>query len=61
MPRQKKDGVKISLFLKKDLVDAIRKDATEKGQSLTTAIEFAMKHYLYKDVNNPKSKENSTV
>ena len=49
MPRPKKEGEKISLYLKKDLVDALRENADSKGQTLTTAMEFAIKEYLSKE------------
>ena len=59
MPRPKKEGKKISLFLKKDLVDALRINADSKGQTLTTAMEFAIKEYLSKD-NETSYKNNET-
>jgi len=46
MPRPKKNGEKISLFLNKELIDKLRKDAEKKGQTLTVAIERAIDAYL---------------
>ena len=39
MPRQKKDGEKISLYLDRTTVNRLRKHAEIKGQTLTMAME----------------------
>lgn len=46
MPRQKKDGEKVSLFLDRSIMEAMRELAAEKGQTLTVAIERALKAFL---------------
>jgi len=46
MPRPKKNGEKISLFLNKDLIDKLREDADKKGQTLTVALERSIDLYL---------------
>ena len=46
MARAKKDGERISLFLDRELLNRIRADADNKGQTLTAAIERAIKAYL---------------
>lgn len=46
MARAKKDGEKISLFLNKEIVDRLRAYADEKGQTLTMAMERAIKAFL---------------
>ncbi len=39
MARPKKDGVKVSLFLDRTMMEQLRAYADEKGQTMTTAIE----------------------
>lgn len=39
MARPKKDGVKVSLFLDRTMMEKLRAYADEKGQTMTTAIE----------------------
>lgn len=39
MPRPKKDGEKVSLYLDKAMMDRLRAYADEKGQTITTAME----------------------
>ena len=39
MPRPKKDGTHISLFLDREMVERLRAYADDKGQTLTTAVE----------------------
>ena len=39
MARPKKDGVKVSLFLDRTMMELLRAYADEKGQTMTTAIE----------------------
>lgn len=46
MPRAKKDGEKISLYLDKDVIERLRAYADEKGQTLTMAMERAIKAFL---------------
>jgi hypothetical protein len=49
MPRPKKDGEKVSLYLDKKTVERIRAYADEKGQTLTVAIERALNAFLNKE------------
>lgn len=46
MPRPKKDGEKVSLYLDKKTMERIRAYADEKGQTLTVAIERALSAFL---------------
>ena len=46
MPRPKKDGEKVSLFLDRELMKRLREEAEQKGQSLTVALERAIKEHL---------------
>lgn len=46
MPRPKKDGEKVSLYLDKKTMERIRAYADEKGQTLTVAIERALTAFL---------------
>ena len=46
MPRPKKDGEKVSLYLDKKTMERIRAYADEKGQPLTVAIERALSSFL---------------
>ena len=46
MPRPKKNGEKISLYLDRDIMDNLRVYADEKGQTLTTAMERLLKAAL---------------
>ena len=39
MPRPKKDGTHVSLFLDREMVERLRVYADNKGQTLTTAME----------------------
>ena len=39
MARPKKDGVKVSLFLDRSMMEKLRAYAEQKGQTMTTAIE----------------------
>ena len=39
MPRPKKDGQKVSLFLDRDMMERLRAYADLRGQTLTTAME----------------------
>lgn len=39
MPRPKKDGTHVSLFLDREMVERLRAYADDKGQTLTTAVE----------------------
>ena len=52
MARQKKDGEKISLYVDKEILERLRTYASEKGQTLTMALERAVKACLdYEDGN----------
>ena len=46
MARAKKDGEKISLYLDRKTMERMRAFATAKGQTLTVAMEWALKAYL---------------
>ena len=46
MPRAKKDGEKISLYIDKETSERIRSYAEEKGQTLTMSIERAINGFL---------------
>ncbi len=48
MPRPKKDGEKVSLYLDKRTMERIRSYAEERGQTLTVAIERALNAFLDK-------------
>ena len=57
MPRAKKEGEKISLYLEKETADRIRAYAEEKGQTFTMSIERAINGFLDKeDTQNKASK-----
>ncbi len=46
MPRPKKDGEKVSLYLDKSMMDRLRAYADEKGQTITTAMERIITAHL---------------
>ena len=46
MARKKKDGEKISLYLDRETMERMREQASERGQTLTVAMERALKMYL---------------
>lgn len=46
MPRPKKDGERVSLFLNREMMERLRAYADEKGQTLTTAIERIITAHL---------------
>lgn len=46
MPRAKKDGEKISIYIDKETSGRIRTYAESKGQTLTMAIERAINGFL---------------
>ncbi len=46
MARKKKDGEKVSLYLDRETMERMREQASEKGQTLTVAMERALKMYL---------------
>lgn len=46
MPRPKKDGEKVSLYLDKKAMDRIRAYADKNEQTLTVVIERALNAYL---------------
>ena len=49
MPRPKKDGERICLYLDRSILEGLRAYADEKGQTLTTAIERIIKAHLDKE------------
>lgn len=52
MARQKKDGEKISLYVDKEILERLRTYASEKGQTLTMALERAVKAFLDSEDGN---------
>ena len=46
MPRPKKDGERISLFLDREMMQRLRSYAEERGQTLTMAMERIVKAKL---------------
>lgn len=52
MARQKKDGKKISLYVDKEILERLRTYASEKGQTLTMALERAVKAFLDSEDGN---------
>ena len=56
MPRPKKDGEKVSLYLDKAMMDRLRAYADEKGQTITTAMERIITTHL-DDQDHKKEKE----
>ena len=56
MPRAKKQGEKISLYMDKATVKRIRAYAGEKGQTLTMAIERAIEGFLDKAMEAEQDK-----
>lgn len=55
MPRPKKDGEKVSLYLDKKTMERIRAYADEKGQTLTVAIERALSAFLDESDKNKRT------
>ena len=51
MPRPKKDGEKISLYLNRAMMEKLRAYADEKGQTLTTAMERIITAFLEEQDN----------
>lgn len=49
MPRAKKDGVKISLYVDRATVAELRAYAAEKGQTLTMALERLIRAQLARE------------
>ena len=52
MPRPRKDGERISLYLDRSIMEDLRAYADEKGQTLTTAIERIIKAHLDQEHGN---------
>ena len=52
MARQKKDGEKISLYVDKEILERLRTYASEKGQTLTMALERAVKAFVDSEDGN---------
>ena len=52
MARQKKDGEKISLYVDKEILERLRTYASGKGQTLTMALERAVKAFLDSEDGN---------
>ena len=53
MPREKKDGRFINYYIKREVYEALKKYAEEKGQTITTALERILEDYWQKE-NNKK-------
>ena len=61
MPRQKKDGVSINYFIRRDVKEKLDKYCEEVGQTATMAIERILDDYLTKymaDKENASEGEN---
>lgn len=54
MPRPKKDGTHVSLFLDREMVERLRAYADDKGQTLTTAVERIITAKLNEERENMK-------
>ena len=54
MPRPKKDGEKVSLYLDRPMMDDLRVYAEERGQTLTTAMERIIKAHLEEEKSSVK-------
>ncbi|WP_026495393.1 RepB family protein [Butyrivibrio sp. WCD3002] len=57
MPRQKKDGVNINYFIRRDVKDKLDAYCEDVGQTATMAIERILDDYLTKYMAN---KENAS-
>ena len=55
MPRAKKDGEKISLYIDKETSERIRSYAEEKGQTLAMSIERAINGFLDSETEQNES------
>lgn len=54
MPRQKKDGVSINYFIRRDVKEKLDKYCEEVGQTATMAIERILDEHLNKYFENKK-------
>lgn len=60
MPRAKKDGRYINLYIDQKIYEQFRAYAEEKGQTMTTAFERIVSEYLNaQDDNKEKDQKNS--
>ena len=59
MPRQKKDGVYINYYIRKDVKEKLDVYCEEVGQTATMAIERILNEYLTKYFENKQKNDNS--
>ena len=60
MPRPKKDGEKVSVYLDRTMMMRLRAYADDRGQTLTTAMERIITQYLDREgVPFPEPRNNS--
>ncbi|SDB59357.1 Replication regulatory protein RepB [Ruminococcaceae bacterium FB2012] len=59
MPRQKKDGVNINYFIRRDVKEKLDKYCDDVGQTATMAIERILNEYLTKYFED-KQKQNKS-
>ena len=57
MARPKKDGVRVNLFLDREMMERLRSYAEEKGQTMTTAIERIITAKLNEECISKKASE----
>ena len=55
MPRQKKDGVTINYFIRRDVKEKLDAYCQDVGQTATTAIERILDNYLTRYLENKGS------
>ena len=59
MPRQKKDGVNINYFIRRDVKEKLDKYCDDVGQTATMAIERILNEYLTKYFEDKQKTEKS--
>ncbi len=57
MPRQKKDGVSINYFIRRDVKEKLDKYCDDVGQTATMAIERILDEYLKRYFESKEKKE----
>lgn len=60
MPRQKKDGVNINYFIRRDVKEKLDAYCEDVGQTATMAIERILDDYLTKYLTDKESTKEST-
>ena len=57
MARQKKDGISINYFIRRDIKERLDQYCDEVGQTATMAIERILDEYLTKYFDNKENKD----